>query len=1387
MSSIPDKPVPASGQPAFQWTRFNRPGQPVLSYRLGTYDTFVEQMLALLATQTVPGGGQPEGTLPLAGLNRDVIQDWAVALLHAWGMAADVLAFYQERIANEGYLRTASESRSVLELVRTVGYEPRPALAASTYLAFTVRSEANMPPRRVLVPKGLAVQSVPAQAHRPQIPQDLLTHRSPADAQLPQTFETSQSFEARPQWNALQPARFFPMGWQDIRPGTTSVRLAGIKTGLRPGDALLIVGERRDDGQDKSQPWLFALVKTVEAKPQAGFTRLLWENGQASHQDQKPFGNPKLFALRQQTTLLGYTQAGLYQIVDQHSRWAPTHIGLPDKAVLCLVMTPEEALFAGTEEGIFRSENHAQSWEPVNTGLTRKHVHALTVTETGSLYAGSDGGSIYRSSDHGQTWTPVSSGRSTPKPKGLSRLWRRTSPALPKTVIRKLLAYTHKKKHYLVAGTDDGVFRSHDRGEGWQPHNLGLPERDAKTGLAKLSVPALATLQNGRHLFAGTEQGVFRLKQGPVFKLLYGMVSGIILGALLFYLPVLTGSLKNSLVIGLVARYTQAFRAITAVMSFKPMFAAAAGISLILLRRLIIRYLDILTRLDLPTRSLIGRESGQVFAGTKYGVFRSEAQGRLWSLIKRWWPVQRWRSVNHGLLNKICELGQTFQPTLENQTISAALHKELDKYNIKLTQDNFVVVESSGNRWLILDKDETPVYFLRKEAEGIAVYQARDIQALAFSPRGELLAGTDQGEVFRSTDNGNHWVDVTGNLTLKDTQALLAARNGTFAAGTPQQAVVERQWSPFQVQDHQVDLTKAFPKISPESWLVLRQKQAPDSALYRVRAVSTVTGQDFKKKSPFTRLEVDTTQELASFDRLTTTAWTQSEQLAFFDDQPVAGKRLTLAEQVPDLSPGQRIIVSGKRPRVRVAAKTTDDLVLTSADGLQQAKLSPGDLLQLLASPDYQASGEVRWRLQTREGFDGHLTAAVDDIILEPAEPEDQTVSELAIILGVENRGETEIILQESLRNIYDRATATIYANVVHATHGQTTGQEVLGSSDGVQVHRLLRLKQGPLTYLVESTAQGIESTLTVSVDGLPWHAVPSLYGADGNERAFSIRRDDQGRTEVIFGDGQHGTRLPRGNEHVSATYRIGSGLAGNVAAGSLSQMRERPAGITKVTNPMAASGGVAPETPNQARRKAPPQVRMLQRIVSLRDFEDFVSAFAGIGRAQARLLWNGRNRLLHITIADTDGQEVSRDSDLYVALIGAINAARATSSPPLHIESFERLAFNLKAGLVIEPDHLPQKSVLQAARNVLVNSFANTQRDFGQNVFASEILALLQNVPGVSAVRLEALHVHGTDVALNQTLEAHVARWQQGAIRPAQRLVINAAGKDGINLEIAL
>jgi hypothetical protein len=74
---------------------------------------------------------------------------------------ADILTFYNERIANADYLGTAELPESVAHLIALLGYRPRPAIGATGYLAALVTAGQS-----AVLPKGL--QSKPAPGQEPQ-------------------------------------------------------------------------------------------------------------------------------------------------------------------------------------------------------------------------------------------------------------------------------------------------------------------------------------------------------------------------------------------------------------------------------------------------------------------------------------------------------------------------------------------------------------------------------------------------------------------------------------------------------------------------------------------------------------------------------------------------------------------------------------------------------------------------------------------------------------------------------------------------------------------------------------------------------------------------------------------------------------------------------------------------------------------------------------------------------------------------------------------------------------------------------------------------------------------------------------------------------------------
>ncbi|WP_414569486.1 putative baseplate assembly protein [Nostoc sp. CCY 9925] len=213
-------------------TIFNRPGLDDIVYRVGTHAEFKNSLIARLSTNA-----------KLQKLQTRENDDLAIALLDAWATVADVLTFYQERIANESYLRTAKERLSLLNLARLIGYELRPGVAANTYLVFTLE-DVPTAPRQAIIDIGTKVQSLPSPGEEPQ------------------TFETVEKFDARAEWNLIKPKL---TQRQPIKTDTNSLLFVGVSTGLKAGDSLLIVP---DDG---SKP-VFRQIASVTQQPQTNTT-----------------------------------------------------------------------------------------------------------------------------------------------------------------------------------------------------------------------------------------------------------------------------------------------------------------------------------------------------------------------------------------------------------------------------------------------------------------------------------------------------------------------------------------------------------------------------------------------------------------------------------------------------------------------------------------------------------------------------------------------------------------------------------------------------------------------------------------------------------------------------------------------------------------------------------------------------------------------------------------------------------------------------------------------------------------------------------------------------------------------------------------------------------
>ena len=320
----------------------------------------------------------------------------------------------------------------------------------------------------------------------------------------------------------------------------------------------------------------------------------------------------------------------------------------------------------------------------------------------------------------------------------------------------------------------------------------------------------------------------------------------------------------------------------------------------------------------------------------------------------------------------------------------------------------------------------------------------------------------------------------------------------------------------------------------------------------------------------------------------------------------------------------------------------------------------------------------------------------------------------------------------------YVRNTVVINANIALATHGETV-TETLGAGDASQSFQRFVLKQPPVTYVTDANPTGALSTLEIRVNDILWREVPDFFGHGPNDRIYITRLSDDGKTTVIFGNGETGARLPTGQENVKAKYRKGIGSKGLVKAHQLTQLMTRPLGVKGVTNPNAASGAADPEKLADARRNAPLTILTLGRIVSLQDYQDFARAFSGIDKALATPVQVGEKNGVFVTIAGTKGAAVATDSQLFSSLLTAIGDAGDTTVP-LIVKSYQPRFFRLSAQVKLDPEFLPDK-VLAQIEQELRDRFSFEARDFGQPVHRSEVVALIQGIKGVVSVNVKEFY----------------------------------------------
>jgi predicted phage baseplate assembly protein len=280
----------------------NRMGLSAIAYRIGEYAQFKDSMLAGLSSSKYSA---------LAGLRTRDDDDFTLGLIDAVACAADVLTFYQERLANESYLRTATERVSLQEMAKLIGYRLRPGVAAETFLAFALEAPRTPPPDLPPEP-GAFVTGIPTSL---TLASGLQVQSVPGPDEKPQTFETVEEITVRPEWNAVRPWMSAP---RSPGVGKKEIWLQGAQNDLKPGDALLFVA---DDF------WDFRLIDSVEIESANDRTHVTWKSD--LHSD--PPLATQVYVMRKRAAVFGHNAPRWLSMTTDFKTNYPTDLNNPNE------------------------------------------------------------------------------------------------------------------------------------------------------------------------------------------------------------------------------------------------------------------------------------------------------------------------------------------------------------------------------------------------------------------------------------------------------------------------------------------------------------------------------------------------------------------------------------------------------------------------------------------------------------------------------------------------------------------------------------------------------------------------------------------------------------------------------------------------------------------------------------------------------------------------------------------------------------------------------------------------------------------------------------------------------------------------------------------------
>lgn len=349
--------------------------------------------------------------------------------------------------------------------------------------------------------------------------------------------------------------------------------------------------------------------------------------------------------------------------------------------------------------------------------------------------------------------------------------------------------------------------------------------------------------------------------------------------------------------------------------------------------------------------------------------------------------------------------------------------------------------------------------------------------------------------------------------------------------------------------------------------------------------------------------------------------------------------------------------------------------------------------------------------------------------------------------------------------NVYNRTPTLEQLEVAvsgvtaSASHAGRVLDEQLGVSDGTPAQRF-QLAFAPVLPFAAGEAIEVETGPGSDV-WVPWEPAPDGDFSRSHGRNHVLV--DYATGEVCFGPSireasgaawQYGNVPPRGARVRASRYRFGGGVAGNVAAETLTVLRRTlPYVEPETCNYWPASGGRDRETIEQAMLRVPREVRVGERAVTPRDFEQ-LALRADPRVARAHCLEPGAGdrtvRVLVVRQAKSEDLKPISKEDLLVPgelrkQVRAYLDERRMITTRVQVDSPRFVEVAVLARVRLRPGANGQQIQHEALRRLYrflnpltggnLSGESGDGWEFGRALYPSEMLVLLQSIQGVKLI----------------------------------------------------